>query len=185
MNRTARREKSLDVLPISDTGFCLHATLVDTSVSIADPSDVELIHDLTIDATVGLPGLVIEEISAESRHQPYGECAFTSAAVSRLRGLSLTRGYRREVLGNLGGTRGCSHFLTLALDMSAANILSIYLRMREEVAASEQNRADGTWAATGLRVEPHLMNACFALRADSPVQRQALDRLRSDGGEDL
>jgi hypothetical protein len=77
------------------------------------------------------------------------------------------------------GTRWCSHLLTLALDLSAANVLSIYLGMRAEVANTPAARADGTWARTGLGIEPGLMNACLALAEDSPVQRRALDTERT------
>jgi len=174
LRRSARREKSLDVLPVSDTQLRVVATLRDTSVALDDPADCELIHDLRLEATITVPDLVIQEISAHAQQQPYDQCAFSVAPVAGLRGLSLKRGYRRQVLEILGGTRGCSHFLTLALDLSAANVLSIYLRMRAELPNTPASRADGSWARAGLQVEPALMNACLALAADSPVQLRAL-----------
>jgi hypothetical protein len=173
-DRTARREKSVDVLPLSDDAVRLVATLRDISVAVDDPTDVELIHDLRIEAIVSVPDLVITEISGHAEHQPYDQCAFTAAPVARLRGLCLSRGYRRRVLEIMGGTRGCSHFLTLALDLSAAHVLAIYLQMRVVTTNTPESRADGTWARTGLEVAPGLMNACFALAEDSPVQRRAL-----------
>jgi hypothetical protein len=179
--RRARREKCLDVLAVSETDLTLVATLRDTSTAVDDPDDVEVIHDLRIDARVTVPDLVIREISAHAEAQPYDQCAFTAAPVARLAGLSLRRGYRREVLAVLGGVRGCSHFLTLALDLSATTILSIYLRMRAQTPYTPRTRADGTWAATGLRVEPGLMNACFALTEESPVQQRAF---RADASRD-
>jgi hypothetical protein len=174
--RTARREKALDVVPVSDFELRIVSTLRDTSTSVADPTDVELIHDLRLEATVSLPDLVITAVAGRSDQQPYDQCALTLAPLARLRGLNLKRGYRRQVMERLGGTQGCSHFLTLALELSAANVLSIYLRMRAETPNTPTTRADGTWARTGLRVEPGLMNACLALAEDSPVQRRALGR---------
>jgi hypothetical protein len=171
--RSARREKTLDVVPLSDSELRLIARLIDTSTALDDPADVELIHELRIEATVTLPDLVIREIAAHADQQPYDRCAHTAAPVSGLTGVSLRRGYRRAVMDTLGGTLGCSHFLTLALDLSAANILSIYLRMRTLAEQSAENRADGTWAGAALRVEPGLMNACMALAEDSPVQHRA------------
>lgn len=175
--RGARREKSLDVVAATDDELWLVARLRDTSTALDDPDDVELIHDLRIDATISVPDLVIRKITAHAEQQPYDQCAHTAAPVSGLVGVSLRRGYRRAVLDTLGGTLGCSHFLTLALDLSATNILSIYLRMRSLVPNTDQTRADGTWAATGLRVEPDLTNACLALAEDSPVQHLARRRL--------
>lgn len=172
-DRTARREKTLDVLPLSDTAARLVGTLRDTSVAADDPTDVEVIHDLRIEATVSVPDLEITEIEAVAAHQPYDQCAFTAAPVARLRGLRLTRGYRRRVLEIMGGTRGCSHFLTLALDLSGAHVLAVYLQMRTRVENTSAHRANGTWARTGLEVAPSLVNACLALAEDSPVQRAA------------
>ena len=168
--RVARREKSVDVVPLSDAAVRLVAVLRDTSVAADDPADVEVVHDLRIEAVVSLPDLVITEISGHAEHQPYDQCRFTAAPVARLRGLSLSRGYRRQVLEIMGGTRGCSHFLTLALDLSAAHVLSIYLRMRTHTENTAAHRADGTWARAGLQVHPGLVNACLALAEDSPVQ---------------
>jgi hypothetical protein len=177
--RGARREKSVDVVAATDDELWLVARLRDTSTALDDADDVELIHDLRIDATISVPDLVIREITAHAEHQPYDRCAHTAAPVSGLVGLSLRRGYRRAVMEKLGGTLGCSHFLTLALDLSATNVLSIYLRMRSLTENSPESRADGTWAATGLVVEPNLMNACLALAEDSPVQELARKRLES------
>jgi hypothetical protein len=173
ITRSAQREKGLRVLPVSETEMTIVATLRDTSVAIDDPQDVEVIHDLRLEATITVPDLVIRKISAHAQQQPYAECAFTIAPIAGLEGLCLKRGYRRKVLEVLGGTKGCSHFLTLALDLSATNALSIYLRMREQIDNTPANRADGTWARVALDVEPGLVNACLALAADSPVQRKA------------
>jgi hypothetical protein len=173
--RRARREKSLDVLPVSDTELTVVAALRDTSTALADPDDVEIIHDLRLEVGVTVPDLVIHTVAGQAEQQPYDQCAFTVAPLQRLVGLTLRRGYRREVMERLGGIQGCSHFLTLALDLSAANVLSIYLRMRARTPNTATTRADGSWARTGLEVEPGLMNACLALAADSPVQRRALE----------
>jgi hypothetical protein len=167
------------VVPVSDTELHLIARLCDTSTALDDPGDVELIHELRIEATVTLPDLVIREIAAHADHQPYDRCAHTVAPVAGLVGMSLRRGYRRAVMDALGGTLGCSHFLTLALDLSATNVLSIYLRMRKLTTNTNRNRSDGTWAGAALRVEPGLVNACMALAEDSPVQRLAREALDS------
>ncbi|MQA82537.1 MAG: DUF2889 domain-containing protein [Streptosporangiales bacterium] len=55
------------------------ATLRDTSVAVDDPTDVELIHDLRLEATITVPDLVIREVSGHAEHQPYDQCALTIA----------------------------------------------------------------------------------------------------------
>lgn len=175
IERSTHRDKRLDVLPLSATRLQLEARLRDISVAVENESDVEIIHDLRITAIVSVPDLTILEIAGYADQQPYSECSYTAAMVRKLEGLTLNRGYRREVLALLGGTRGCSHFLTLALDLSATHVLSIYMRMRDEVENTPANRRDGTWTRKGLQIEPKLRDACFALRSDSPVYIQATD----------
>lgn len=174
VRRSGRRQKDLQVIPLSGSEMKVIATLQDTSVALDDPDDVEIIHDLRIEATVALPDLVILDIEGTAFQQPYDQCALTAAPLTRLRGVSLTRGYRQAVTEAIGSVRGCTHFHTLAMDLAATNILSIYLRMRAEVEFTPQNRSDGTWARAALAVEPRIMNACMALAADSPVQRRAV-----------
>lgn len=163
----------------------LLATLRDTSVASDNPADVELIHDLRLEAIVSVPDLIIQNVSARANQQPYDHCNVSLAPMSKLVGLSLRRGYRRQVQAALGGTLGCSHFLTLALELSSANVLSIYLRMRKSVSNTPGNRANGNWIRAGLQVEPQLLNACIALAADSPVIQQALSTAPAeDASED-
>lgn len=170
--RTARRAKTLDVLRVSDTAVWLQATLRDTTVAPGDAEDVETVHALRLDALVTVPDLVIRAVRATAEEQPYEHCALSVAPVGRLVEASLTRGYRKHVMEALGGTRGCSHFLTLALDLSAANLLSIFLRLREQAAFTPGSRSDGTWALASVEAEPRLENACLALSSDSPVLEQ-------------
>lgn len=147
----------------------------DTSVNFENPEDVERIHDLQIKARGSVPELRIFDVVGHARQQPYNECRFTPATVGLLVGLSLTRGYRRDVLATLGRPASCSHFLTLALDLSAANVLSIYLRMRDKVENTPENRRGrglGT-SRFGSRAKP--TDACLTLCEDSPVQRHVLD----------
>jgi len=82
--RGARREKYLDVAWATDTELRVVATLRDTSTAVDDPDDVELIHQLRIEATVTLPDLVIQEISGHADAQPYDQCSHTAAPVSKL-----------------------------------------------------------------------------------------------------
>jgi len=145
--------------------------------------DVETIHHLVIEARVDLPELFISSIVGRAHIQPYHECSFTAATVGKLKGLTLVRGYRRDVIGILGGTRSCSHFLTLALELSAANVLSTYLQMRALMPNTVENRESGRWTKAGLAINPDLLNACFALRFDSPVQAAA--RRYGDDGDHL
>jgi hypothetical protein len=174
--RRARREKTLDVVPLSDTALWFEARLCDSGTDLADGQNVDVIHELRLEGVVTLPDLTIRAIRGHADVQPYQHCALSLAPIARLAGLSLTRGYRREVLAVMGGTLGCSHFLTLALELSGAKILGVYLRMRPHLAYTVDAREDGRWTELALEVEPSLGGACLSLAEDSPIIARARNR---------
>ena len=164
--RTAERVKKLRIEPVDDTLVRFRASLDDTCHG--ETSD-EVIHSLSIEGTISLPDLVILSIEPRAHHQPYQECARSLDPVRKLVGLRIGPGFRAQVLSTLGGTRGCTHFLTLVLDLAASHTLSLFLRMRAKVRFDSRNDPDGAWIGTGLAIEPRIENACIALTSDSPI----------------
>jgi hypothetical protein len=164
--RTAERTKKLRIEPVDDSLVRFHVSLDDVS---HDDTGDEAIHSLSIEGTISLPDLVIRTIEPHAHQQPYRACAKSLDPVRKLVGLRIGPGFRAHVLSTLGGTRGCTHFLTLVLDLAASHTLSLFLRMRSKVRFDSRNDPDGAWIGTGLSIEPRLENACIALTSDSPV----------------
>ena len=173
-SRTAERVKKLRIEPVDDSLIRFHASLDD--VSHHDNGD-EVIHSLAIEGTISLPDLVIRTIEPLANHHPYLECAPSLDPVRSLVGLRIGPGFRAHVLNTMGGTKGCTHFLTLVLDLAASHTLSVFLRMRSKVRFDTRNDPDGAWIGTGLEIEPRLENACIALTSDSRVIKFAKQRL--------
>lgn len=168
--RTARRKKWLEVEPIDATRARFLLGLEDTS-----PSDtgVETIHALEIAGVLSIPGLEILEIEPRAILHPYPECAVSLDPVRQMVGARIGAGFRARVLDVMGRTRGCTHFMSLMLDLTAAHTLTTFLRMRERAEYETRKAPDDDWTRTGLALVPELENACIALRADSPVIRNA------------
>jgi hypothetical protein len=172
--RTAERVKKLRIEPVDDSLLRFHASLDDVS---HDDTGDEVIHSLSIEGTISLPDLVIRAIEPRAHHQPYQECAKSLDPVRQLVGAHIGPGFRAHVLSILGRTNGCTHFLTLVLDLAASHTLSLFLRMRAKVPFDSRNRHDGVWTGIGLAIEPRLENACIALTSDSPVIEKAKQHL--------
>ena len=165
-SRTAERVKRLRIEPVDDTLVRFCASLVDTS---QDESGGEIIHSLSIEGTISLPDLVIRTIEPSAPHHPYLACAASLEPVRKMVGIAIGPGFRSKVQALMGGTSGCTHFLSLALDLAASHTLSLFLRMRDSAAFSSRNSPDNAWIRTGLALEPRLENACIALTSASPV----------------
>jgi len=170
VSRIAERVKRLHIERQSDTLVGFRASLEDRS---EDPDGGELIHSLTLQGTISLPDLVIRSIEPHSVHQPYEECLASLEPARQLVGLKIGPGFRAKVQELMGRTRGCTHFLSLVLDLAAAHTLTTFLRMREQALSSERNAPNSKWMKVGLSVEPRLENACIALTSDSRIIRQA------------
>lgn len=85
--------------------------LVDTKphgLARADGSPLT-IHDMVIELFVAMPGFVIDEVQVTMNVHPYGQCTAVLDDYQQLVGLSITRGYSRQVRELFGGPNGCSH----------------------------------------------------------------------------
>ena len=168
--RCAERTKKLRIEPVDASLLRFFASLEDIS---HDGAGVEVIHSLAIEGTISLPDLVIRSIEPRAHYQPFRECGKSLDPVRGLVGVRIGPGFRAHVRGTLGRTQGCTHFLSLVLDLAASHTLSLFLRMRARVPFEGRNGPDGAWIGTGLAIEPLLENACIAFTSDSPVIAKA------------
>ena len=169
-NFHADREQKLRIEPIDETQVRFVSTLTDT---FRTPHGDDLIHALKLEGILSLPDLVIRSIHASSSEQPFESCAGSLAPMAKLAGLKIGPGYRNRVMELIGGTKGCSHFLTMALDLAGSHTLTTYLQMESQVPRREVGVQDGRWIAVGLDIEPRLENACIGLRAETPMMQSA------------
>lgn len=177
-DRIAERVKRLRIEPIDDHSVSFYLALQDTARSSAGD---EVIHELSITGTLSLPDLVIKSIEPHAHHQPFPGCAQSVAPVRSLVGIRIGPGFRGHVLQALGRTKGCTHFLTLMLDLGASHTLSLFLQMRSQMPFESGDESYGKWIATGLTYEPQLENACIALTTESPVVMMARRNLHRSG----
>jgi hypothetical protein len=171
--KRARRSKSLEVDRLDDSRIRFMLALEDTHYS---EDGTEVIHALEIAGELSVPDLEILAIEPRATFQPFVECAASLEPVRQMVGTRIGPGFRSRVLEVMGRERGCTHFLTLTLDLAAAHTLSTFLRMREQVPYAARDRSDGEWMRAGLELEPRLENACIALRSSSPVIQNAKDK---------
>ena len=169
-SRTAERVKKLKIEPVDDTLMRFRASLEDTS---QDGAGDEIIHSLSIEGTISLPDLVIRTIEPHASYHPYRECGASLAPVRKMVGITIGPGFRANVQDLMGGASGCTHFLSLALDLAASHTLSLFLRMRDSAAFASRNDPGNAWIGVGLALEPRLENACIALTSLSPVITRA------------
>ena len=128
-----RRSIIMDSYPLDDE----HVTVVGrlTDVEPWADSGHEVIHDMTLTVTVRLADLVIISAVAAMGLFPHAECPFIAPAFAQLEGLSVRRGFTKELRQRLGGVSGCAHLGELARAMGPAIVrTSAASRHRQTVA---------------------------------------------------
>ena len=103
------------------------------------------------------PDLVVTEVRSEMASHPYTICPEALPPLQQLVGLSISRGFTREVNERFGRQRGCAHFTALIHAMAPA------VRQGAGVAFADQERP-----AAG---DPWFVNTCQAWREKGPLHR--------------
>jgi hypothetical protein len=118
----------------------------------------EVIHDMTLTLTVRLADLVITSAEAGMGSFPHAECPLIAPAFARLEGLSVRRGFTKELRQRLGGISGCAHLGELARAMGPAVVRTS--------AASRHRQAVAGDPAAGPAPLP--LGSCHVWAADGP-----------------
>ena len=134
--------------------------LRDTRPWAEDGAAVATVHDMELRVTVRNDDLVITEAEAAMHTFPHTECPGIVAAFAGLVGLSVARGYTREVQSRFGGPRGCTHLEQLARSLGPVVVQAVTSRRALAVSRGEADgphlrhaavRGPGTAATSGPR----------------------------------
>lgn len=124
-----------------------------------DP-DPLTIHEMVLDLVVGYPSLEITDANVVFESHPQSGCPAIADHYGSLVGLSIARGFTRNVRDLFGGPNGCTHVTALLQAMAPVLVQSTWsmrvLARREQPVddswRSNQNRNIDTchvWAADG------------------------------------
>ncbi|HUY67194.1 MAG TPA: DUF2889 domain-containing protein [Acidimicrobiales bacterium] len=113
--------------------------LQDTRPWAEEGHAVAMVHDMALRVTVRITDMTITEATAEMHTFPHSECPAIVQAFSGLTGLSVARGYSREVQSRFGGPRGCTHLEQLARSLGPVVIQAVTSRRALAVSRGESD----------------------------------------------
>jgi len=160
--RTAlhRRSIVMDSYPLGDEQVTVVGRLTDVQ-PWGGPGH-EVIHDMTLTLTVRLADLVITSAEAGMGAFPHAECPFIAPAFAQLAGLSVRRGFTRELRERLGGVSGCAHLGELARAMGPAIVRTSAASRHRQIAADPAGAGPG----------PLPLGSCHVWAPDGPGVRK-------------
>lgn len=123
----------------------------------------EALHHMQLRVTLNSTRHIVALTSAMPS-TPYKGCDEVNINFQRLVGLSIGRGFRKELLERLGGAEGCTHVLGLLTAMSAAAVQSFTSSF---YAPRKLNRAPPKRV---FNLET-MVDSCYSYRAEGPLVR--------------
>lgn len=95
------------------------------------------VHEMELRVRVAVADLTIVEATARMDTFPHPECPGIAGAFAQLEGLSVTRGYTREVQARFAGPRGCTHLEQLARALGPVVVQAVTSRRARAVSTGQ------------------------------------------------
>ena len=98
------------------------------------------VHEMELRVRVRIADLTITEAAARMDTFPHTECPGIVGAFAGLEGLSVTRGYTREVQARFAGPKGCTHLEQLARSLGPVVVQAVTSRRARAVSTGALGR---------------------------------------------
>ena len=115
----------------------------------------EPVHHMWIRLTIDLD-MLIHDAEAVTDSGPYLNCGDITPNFKSLAGVTIGRGWRREIGARLGGTKGCTHLVELLGPLGTTAY--------QATGRARQARQEGKPSTR----KPHQLNMCHVYADDSP-----------------
>ncbi len=130
------------------------------------------IHNMIVRLLVAISGFIIEDVEVELVAVPRDECADVQGTLDAIRGEKITRGFSSRMKSLLGGTKSCTHLLTLLIAMGPATLQGVFSSRAQKPMEMASFMSDPNRVKFFMKT---LLNTCYVWREDGP----ALKKLRN------
>ncbi|TDQ84530.1 Protein of unknown function (DUF2889) [Dongia mobilis] len=160
----------------ADGLFDIEGRMVDTK-DYAFPNEFrgmvepgEPLHDMIIRLTIDLD-FVVHDIAVVTAAAPYSICPAITPAFDAVKGMSVSKGWSKNLIATFGGAHGCTHHIEMLRAMGTVAFQTLFgwkeKRKREMGGATS---AGPTTTTPGKR--PGFLDTCHALASDGDVVRE-------------
>lgn len=130
----------------------------------------EPLHDMIIRLTID-SDFTVHDIAVVTAASPYAICPAITPAFDAVKGMSVSKGWSKNLIATFGGAHGCTHHLEMLRAMGTVAFQTIFgWRMREKRVAGGDSGEGPADTKPGQR--PGFLDTCHALASDSDVVRE-------------
>ena len=147
---------------MSDDLFLLRGVVYDekpAGLYLSGDPDPLWVHHMVVDLEISFPMFVIQKVSVTFHERPHTHCTDIEPDYQKLVGLSIARGFNKQVKDLFGGPRGCTHIGALLAAMAPVAIQSGW-SMRVGNALGTQESDSASTAEQRKRSYAMNLNTC-------------------------
>lgn len=138
------------------------------------------IHHMVVRLLVETTGFIIQDVEVELVAVPRDECAVVGSSLGVIKGEKITKGFSNRMKSLLGGTKGCSHLMTLVIAMGPAALQGIFSSRAQKPMDLHAMLADPKRTDFFMKT---LLNTCTVWREDGPAIARLRKTIKAMRGE--
>ncbi len=138
------------------------------------------IHHMIVRLLVETAGLVIEDVEVELVSVPRDECPEIKDTLEVIKGERITKGFSNRMKSLLGGTKSCTHLMTLVIAMGPAALQGVFSSRAQKPMEIASFMADPDRVKFFMKT---LINSCHVWREDGPAMKKLRETIGSAGRE--
>lgn len=139
------------------------------------------IHHMIIRLLVEITGFTIDDVEVELATVPRDECGDVQGTLDVIKGEKIAKGFSARMKSLLGGTKSCTHLLTLLIAMGPAALQGVFSSRAQKPMEMASFISDPGRARFFMKT---LLNTCLVWREDGPAMkrlRETIEVLRGKG----
>jgi Protein of unknown function (DUF2889) len=122
------------------------------------------VHDMWVRLTIDAELIIRAAVSATDA-SPYLRCTEITPNMSRLVGLKISGGFKREMHARIGNTQGCTHIVALIEALATVAVQTSVAKQRD----AHPDQRFSVFGSRGERSRPPLIDSCHTYSADGPI----------------
>ncbi|MCU0848905.1 MAG: DUF2889 domain-containing protein [Spirochaetes bacterium] len=175
------RSIRISTCPVDDSYMVVEGELIDDRIKdyylvTGEKRPSGKIHHMVVRLLIRINDMLIDDVEVEMLSVPRDECSETLNSLDIIKGLRITRGFSSEIRSLLGGTKGCTHLVTLLTSMAPAALQGLWAYKSQKPVdssvASYSDDRDRIEKMSGV-----LINSCYVWREDGPACRRLRDAI--------
>ncbi|SDP07556.1 DUF2889 domain-containing protein [Desulforhopalus singaporensis] len=144
---------------------------VDYTNHLGEKITAGVYHHMKIELIVNISTMVIADVFVSMPQVPHEACRAMVTSLNPIKGMAIVKGFSSRVSKLVGGSKGCTHLVSLLMAMAPASLQGTWIdKSYKGISLTE--------SAAGM--ETYLIGSCYVWRKDGSLAASLTERLRKE-----